>query len=88
MDFSPTPELLEEALREAIRERDSARATFERSIVGGAARMTSAEHAMAVDTAQTLWERWQQAEGRVTELIRMAGPDMALRIVNQEERKA
>jgi hypothetical protein len=88
MDFSPTPELIEEALREAIRERKQARATFERSIVGGAARMTTNEHAMAVETAQTLWERWQAAENRVTELIRMAGPEMALRVVAQEEGKA
>ena len=88
MDFSPTPELLEEALREAIRERQQARETFERSIVGGAARMTSAEHAMAVDTVQTMWERWQAAEGRVTELIKMAGPELALRVTAQEEGKA
>ena len=87
MDFSPTPELIEEALREAIREREQARATFERAIVGGAARMTAAEHAMAVDSAQALWERWQQAEARVTELIRMAGPELALRVVAQEEGK-
>ena len=47
--------------------------------------MTSAEHAMAVETAQTLWERWQAAENRVTELMRMAGPEMALRVTAQEE---
>jgi hypothetical protein len=85
MDFAPTPELIEEALREAIRERTQARRSFERSITGGAARMTSAEHAMAVETAQTLWERWQAAENRVTELMRMAGPEMALRVTAQEE---
>ena len=88
MEFEPTAELIEEALREAIRERDQARLGFERGITGGAARMTSAEHAMAVDTAQTLWERWQEAERRVTELIRMAGPELALRVVAQEEGKA
>ena len=88
MDFEPTPELIEEALREAIRERNKARETFERSLVGGAARMTTAEHAMAVDTVQTLWERWQAAESRVTELIRMAGPELALRVTAQEEGKA
>ena len=88
MDFEPTPELVEEALREAIRERNQARETFERSLAGGAARMTAAEHAMAVDTVQTLWERWQAADRRVTELIRMAGPDLALRVTAQEEGKA
>jgi hypothetical protein len=88
MDFAPTPELIEEALREAIRERDQARRRFERGLAGGASRMTAAEHAMAVDTAQTLWERWQAAESRVTELIRMAGPDLALRVLAEEEGKA
>jgi hypothetical protein len=85
MDFSPTPELIEEELRIAIRERKQAHAEFERSMVGGAHRMTAAEHAMAVDSFQSLWERWQAAENRVTELIRMAGPDMALRVVADEE---
>jgi hypothetical protein len=87
MDFSPTPELIEEELRRAIRERDHARLVFERGITGGARRMTAAEHAMAVDSVQTFWERWQAAENRVTELIRMAGPEMALRVAADEDGK-
>jgi hypothetical protein len=88
MDFSPTPELIEEALRLAIRERDQARAQFERGIVGGSKRMTASEHAMAVEGYQGLWERWQAAENRVDALIRMAGPELALRVVADEEGKS
>lgn len=88
MDFSPTPELIEEELRRAIRERDRARAAFERSVTGGAHRMTMSEHAMAVDSVQSFWDRWQAAESRVTELIRMAGPELALRVVADEEGKS
>jgi hypothetical protein len=84
MDFSPTPELIEEALRAALRERKAAREAFERGIIGGAKRMTALEHAMAVDGFEAAWERLQQVENRVTELKRMAGPELAARVVKEE----